>query len=37
VDEDWQMNQWGRDEIALARRAARWREMQAAALILGSD
>ncbi len=36
VDEDWQMNQWGRDEIALARRAARWREMQAAALILAS-
>ena len=35
VDEDWQMGQWGRDEIALQRRAARWREMQAAALILG--
>ena len=34
VDEDWQMDQWGRDEMALARRAARWREMQAAALIL---
>ena len=34
VDEDWQMTQWGRDEMALARRAARWSEMQAAALIL---
>ncbi len=34
VDEDWQMTQWGRDEMALQRRAARWREMQAAALIL---
>jgi chaperone required for assembly of F1-ATPase len=34
VDEDWQMAQWGRDETALERRAARWREMQAAALIL---
>jgi chaperone required for assembly of F1-ATPase len=36
VDEDWQMSQWGRDEIALARRAARWREMAAAASILGA-
>ena len=34
VDEDWQMAQWGRDAMALSRRAARWREMQAAALIL---
>ena len=34
VDEDWQMEQWGRDAMALSRRAARWREMQAAALIL---
>ncbi len=34
VDEDWQMQQWGRDEMALSRRAARWREMQAACLIL---
>jgi chaperone required for assembly of F1-ATPase len=34
VDEDWQMEQWGRDAMALARRAARWQEMQAAALIL---
>ncbi len=36
VDEDWQMEQWGRDEMALSRRAGRWREMQAAALILRS-
>ena len=34
VDEDWQMSRWGRDEIALQRRAARWRDMQAAGLIL---
>ncbi len=34
VDEDWQMTQWGRDELALQRRAARWQEMEAAALIL---
>ena len=36
VDEDWQMSRWGRDEIALQRRAARWRDMQAAALILAA-
>ena len=36
VDEDWQMTQWGSDEVALARRAARWREMEAAALILST-
>ncbi len=34
VDEDWQMEQWGRDEIALARRAMRYAEMQAAATVL---
>jgi chaperone required for assembly of F1-ATPase len=34
VDEDWNMDQWGRDEIALARRAARLAEMQAAATVL---
>ncbi len=34
VDEDWQMEQWGRDEMALSRRAARWHDMQAAAVIL---
>jgi len=34
VDEDWQMAQWGRDEIALARRAFRYAEMQAAAAVL---
>jgi chaperone required for assembly of F1-ATPase len=34
VDEDWQMGQWGTDEAALARRAARRREMDAAGLIL---
>ena len=34
VDEDWQMSQWGRDEVALARRAFRRRELDAAASIL---
>jgi chaperone required for assembly of F1-ATPase len=34
VDEDWQMQQWGRDEIALARRDFRFAEMQAAATVL---
>jgi chaperone required for assembly of F1-ATPase len=35
VDEDWQMSQWGYDEAALARREKRWREMQAAGVVLG--
>jgi chaperone required for assembly of F1-ATPase len=34
VDEDWQMSQWGRDEIALERRAYREAEFQAAATVL---
>jgi chaperone required for assembly of F1-ATPase len=34
VDEDWQMSQWGRDEVALARRDYRFAEMQAAAMVL---
>jgi chaperone required for assembly of F1-ATPase len=34
VDEDWNMEQWGRDEIALQRRAARFAEFKAAALVL---
>lgn len=34
VDEDWQMSLWGQDEVALKRRAFRWREMQAASLVL---
>ncbi len=34
VDEDWNMELWGRDELALARRAARLAEMQAAARVL---
>jgi chaperone required for assembly of F1-ATPase len=34
VDEDWNMEQWGRDEIALQRRAARFAEFEAAALVL---
>ncbi|MGA8410880.1 MAG: ATPase, partial [Xanthobacteraceae bacterium] len=34
VDEDWNMELWGRDEIALERRAFRFAEMQAAATVL---
>lgn len=36
VDEDWNMAQWGRDELALKQRAFRFAEMQAAALILSA-
>ncbi len=35
VDEDFEISLWGEDDEASARRAARWREMQAAALVLG--
>ena len=34
VDEDWNMDFWGRDEPALERRASRFAEMQAAATVL---
>jgi chaperone required for assembly of F1-ATPase len=34
VDEDWQMSQWGRDELALARRKYREAEFQAAVAVL---
>jgi chaperone required for assembly of F1-ATPase len=34
VDEDWNMEHWGKDEIALALRADRFAEMQAAAVVL---
>jgi chaperone required for assembly of F1-ATPase len=34
IDEDWNMKLWGRDEIALARRASRFADMQAAATVL---
>jgi chaperone required for assembly of F1-ATPase len=34
VDEDWQMVQWGRDTVALDRRAFRYTEMWAAAAVL---
>ena len=34
VDEDWQMSQWGRDDLALARRAYRKTEFDAAAAVL---
>ena len=36
VDEDFQIERWGEDEEALARRAARWREMEAAAVALAA-
>jgi len=36
VDEDWNMEQWGRDELALERRAFRFAELQAAATVLRS-
>ena len=34
VDEDWNMETWGRDELALERRAYRFAEMQAATTVL---
>jgi chaperone required for assembly of F1-ATPase len=34
ADEDFQMRQWGRDELALQRRAYRFGEMKAAAAVL---
>ena len=34
VDEDWNMEQWGGDELALKRRAFHFTELQAAALVL---
>ena len=37
VDEDWNMEQWGRDEQALERRAKREAEMRAAALVFGAS
>jgi chaperone required for assembly of F1-ATPase len=37
VDEDWQMGHWGRDEAAMARRAAREAEFEAAGLILAEE
>jgi len=35
VDEDWNMKLWGRDELALERRATRFLDMQAAGQVLG--
>jgi chaperone required for assembly of F1-ATPase len=34
VDEDWNMEQWGRDELALERRVSRFAEFAAAAMVL---
>jgi chaperone required for assembly of F1-ATPase len=36
VDEDYQIALWGEDDEARARRAGRWNEMQAAALVLAA-
>jgi chaperone required for assembly of F1-ATPase len=36
VGEDFQIGQWGEDEEAKARRAARWREFEAAARLAGA-
>jgi chaperone required for assembly of F1-ATPase len=36
VDGDWNMEQWGRDDMALARRASRFAEFQAAVTVLGA-
>jgi chaperone required for assembly of F1-ATPase len=36
TDEDWNMELWGRDELALQRRAYRFAEMSAAALVLNA-
>jgi chaperone required for assembly of F1-ATPase len=36
VDEDWNLELWGRDALALERRAARFAEMQAAATVLAA-
>ena len=34
VDEDWNMDFWGRDELAMQRRAARFADMAAAGTVL---
>jgi chaperone required for assembly of F1-ATPase len=36
IDEDWNIEKWGRDEVALERRAFRFAELQAAATVLRS-
>jgi chaperone required for assembly of F1-ATPase len=35
LDEDWNMELWGRDELALTRRGVHFSELQAAAAVLG--
>ena len=37
LDEDWNIEQWGEDDEAMARRAARWEEMRVAALLLAAS
>ncbi|MEF2551405.1 ATP12 family protein [Aurantimonas sp. A2-1-M11] len=37
VDEDWNIDQWGADDEASARREMRWQEMQVASVLLTDD
>ena len=37
VDEDWNIEQWGADDEASARRELRWQEMQVAAVLLDTE
>jgi chaperone required for assembly of F1-ATPase len=36
LDEDFQMEVWGHDDEALARRASRWRDMEAACQLMAA-
>ena len=36
VDEDFQAERWGVDQDAMERREARWREMEAAGVVVGA-
>ena len=36
IDEDFQAERWGADAEATARREARWREFEAAAIVVGA-
>ena len=36
VDEDFQISQWGEDDEAMARRAARWQEFETAAKVMAA-
>ncbi len=36
IDEDFQAERWGADAEAMARREARWREFEAAAIVVAA-